>query len=224
MRALKEAGVRIAVPLVSQGELVGMLNLGPQLGEREYSTDDRRLLHDLATQAAPVVRVAQLVRQQEADARERERMDQELEVARLIQQTLLPENVPSIPDWEMAAFYRPARQVGGDFYDFLELPDNRLGIVIGDVTGSSENALVDAYSEAGSDDVKSVVLNFTGLEYMNSGGIGLLVTMLIRANRQGRTLSAIGLSEHYRHIFELTRLNEAIRIYDSEAAALSASA
>ena len=88
--ALKEAGVRMAVPLVSQGEVVGLLNLGQRLSEQEYSTDDRRLLHDLATQAAPAVRVAQLVRQQQSEARERERLEQELRVASVIQQTLLP--------------------------------------------------------------------------------------------------------------------------------------
>ena len=80
----------MAVPLVSQGEVVGLLNLGQRLSEQEYSTDDRRLLHDLATQAAPAVRVAQLARQQQSEARERERLEQELRVASVIQQTLLP--------------------------------------------------------------------------------------------------------------------------------------
>ena len=68
------------------------------------------------------------------------------------------------------------------------------------------------------------MLNFGGLEYMNSGGIGLLVTLLILANRQGQRLVAVGLNEHYRQIFELTRLNEAIGVYDNEAAALAAAA
>ena len=62
-------------------------------------------------------------------------------------------------------------------------------------------------------------LNFTGLEYMNSGGIGLLVTLLVRANRAKQKLLAYGLTEHYRQIFELTRLDEAIGIYDTEAEA-----
>ena len=65
-------------------------------------------------------------------------------------------------------------------------------------------------------------LNFTGLEYMNSGGIGLLVTLLVRANRAKQKLLAYGLTEHYRQIFELTRLDEAIGIYDTEAEALAA--
>ena len=70
--------------------------------------------------------------------------------------------------------------------------------------------------------MRAIVLNFTGLEYMNSGGIGLLVTLLIRANRQSQQLMAFGLSDHYRQIFELTRLDEAISIHDTEQAALDA--
>jgi serine phosphatase RsbU (regulator of sigma subunit)/anti-sigma regulatory factor (Ser/Thr protein kinase) len=132
--ALLEAGVHIVVPLITQGELVGLLNLGPRLSEQEYSADDRKLLDALAGQAAPAVRVAQLVRQQESQARERERVEQELRVAQLIQQQFLPRELPDLHGWHVAAYYRPAREVGGDFYDFIELPGDRIGIVVGDVT------------------------------------------------------------------------------------------
>ena len=131
---MREAGIKLLVPLVSQGELIGLLNLGPRLSQQEYSADDRKLLSDLATQTAPAVRVAQLVRQQQQEAKERERIEQELKVARLIQQTLLPKALPEIPGYEVAAYYQPAREVGGDFYDFLALDDGRLGLVVGDVT------------------------------------------------------------------------------------------
>ncbi len=134
LRQMREAGVKLLVPLVSQGELIGLLNLGPRLSQQEYSADDRKLLSDLATQTAPAVRVAQLVRQQQQEAKERERIEQELRIARLIQQTLLPKTLPELPGYEVAAYYQPAREVGGDFYDFLELEDGRLGLVIGDVT------------------------------------------------------------------------------------------
>ena len=134
LRAMKEADIKVVVPLVSQGELIGLLNLGPRLSQQEYSADDRKLLNDLATQTAPAVQVAQLVRQQQQQAQERERIEQELRVARLIQQTLLPKAVPELGGWDVAAFYRPAREVGGDFYDFLELEDGHLGIIVGDVT------------------------------------------------------------------------------------------
>ncbi|MBP6789813.1 MAG: SpoIIE family protein phosphatase, partial [Candidatus Promineofilum sp.] len=134
VRALRAAGVRLALPLVSQGELVGLINLGQRLSEQDYSSDDRRLLGNLATQAAPAVRVAQLVRQQQLEALERQRIEQELRVARLIQQFLLPKEVPSVAGWEVSAYYQPARAVGGDFYDFIYFPDGRIGFVIGDVT------------------------------------------------------------------------------------------
>jgi serine phosphatase RsbU (regulator of sigma subunit)/anti-sigma regulatory factor (Ser/Thr protein kinase) len=131
---LRDAGVKVVVPLISQGELIGVLNLGPRLSDQEYSADDRKLLDTLAGQAAPAVRVAQLVRQQEAEARERERVEQELKVAQLIQQQFLPHELPDLPAWHIAAFYRPAREVGGDFYDFIDLPEGKIGIVVGDVT------------------------------------------------------------------------------------------
>lgn len=134
LAAMKTAGVVLAVPLVSQGEVIGLINLGARRSEQEYSSDDRKLLADLATQAAPAVRVAQLVRQQQIEAAERERVAQELKVAALIQQTLLPQSLPEIDGWQVAAYYQPARAVGGDFYDFRTLPDGRLSIVIGDVT------------------------------------------------------------------------------------------
>jgi serine phosphatase RsbU (regulator of sigma subunit) len=92
------------------------------------------LLSRLAVQVAPTVRVAQLVAEQQARAVERERMEQELLVARRIQNALLPKELPKLDGWGMAAYYQPARVVGGDFYDFKYFGDGRLGIFIGDVT------------------------------------------------------------------------------------------
>ena len=92
----------------------------------------------------------------------------------------------------------------------------------GDVTAACEPVLMSAYEAAGGTSATRLVLNFAGLEYMNSGGIGMLVTLLVRANRQHQELAAFGLSEHYREIFELTRLDEAITIYDNEESALVA--
>lgn len=91
----------------------------------------------------------------------------------------------------------------------------------GEITSFSEKEITAAHDEAG-DGARAVILNFEGLEYMNSGGIGLLVTTLIRAQRSGHTLSAYGLTDHYRQIFALTRLDEAIAIYENEDAALAA--
>jgi anti-sigma B factor antagonist len=92
----------------------------------------------------------------------------------------------------------------------------------GEINAFAENILMDAYTQATSAGARTIILNFTALDYMNSSGIGLLVTLLIRIQRQKQRLLAFGLSEHYRQIFELTRLNEAILIYRDEAAALAA--
>ena len=71
----------------------------------------------------------------EQEMRERERVEQDLRVARRIQHALLPRNLPELEGWGIAHHYRPAREVGGDFYDFLNLNDGRVGLVIGDVSG-----------------------------------------------------------------------------------------
>lgn len=94
--------------------------------------------------------------------------------------------------------------------------------ISGDVTSGSESDLMAGFSRAVDDGASSIVLDFSGMEYMNSGGIGLLVTLLVRAQRGGARLLATGLSDHYRQILALTRLDEAIEIHDDEAAAIAA--
>jgi len=71
----------------------------------------------------------------EQEMLERERIEQELRVARSIQQASLPEEVPTLEGWQIAPYYHPAREVGGDFYDFHLLSEGRLGVVVGDATG-----------------------------------------------------------------------------------------
>jgi anti-sigma B factor antagonist len=108
-------------------------------------------------------------------------------------------------------------------FDVREVSDAARVIDIkGDMTAASEDVLMDAYGRASADGVRAIVLSFAGLDYMNSGGIGLLVTLLVRAQRQRQRVLAYGLSDHYRQIFELTRLDEAVGIHDNEADALEA--
>jgi anti-sigma B factor antagonist len=94
--------------------------------------------------------------------------------------------------------------------------------VEGELTAFAEGVLMDAYNQASDGGARAIVLNFEGLEYMNSSGIGLLVTLLIRINREKQRLLTYGLSEHYRNIFQITRLDDAISIYDSEEEAVRA--
>ncbi len=108
-------------------------------------------------------------------------------------------------------------------FDVHEVSKTTRAIEIkGDITAQSEDVLMDAYTRASGEGVTAIVLDFSGLDYMNSGGIGLLVTLLVRAQRQHQRVLAHGLSDHYRQIFELTRLDEAIGIHDSEDDALAA--
>lgn len=92
----------------------------------------------------------------------------------------------------------------------------------GEINSSAEPVLMDAYNQACAHGARNILINFTNLDYMNSSGIGLLVTLLIRARRQNQRLMAFGLSDHYRQIFELTRLNEAILIFPGEEEAVKA--
>lgn len=92
----------------------------------------------------------------------------------------------------------------------------------GEVTAFAEQIMMRAYAEASSPTTRAIILNFSQLEYMNSSGIGLLVTLLIRVNRQKQRLLSYGLSEHYRHIFTLTRISDAIHIFNDEQQALAA--
>jgi serine phosphatase RsbU (regulator of sigma subunit) len=105
--------------------------------EMEMKEEELRQLNkDLESRVAE--RTEQLkiaMAKQQQQARERERIEQELRVARHIQQTLLPKSLPELEDYQIAAYYKPAREVGGDFYDFFMLGDGRLGIVVGDASG-----------------------------------------------------------------------------------------
>ena len=135
LSVLKINRVEIMLPLVSQGELIGIFTLGARLDGQKYTCEHYGLLTTLASQVAPALRVALMVQEQQAQVRERERIEQELRTAQNIQQSFLPKELPVLPGWQLVPYYQPAREVGGDFYDFLPYPDGEIGIAIGDVTG-----------------------------------------------------------------------------------------
>ena len=118
------------IPLISEGGAAGALMIGMRR-PRLIDEDELRLLQLMANQAAIAIEGAHL---RQAEAR-RQRLDEELAVGRQIQLSMLPKACPSIPGWEIVAVYQAARTVGGDFYDFFELPGNRerLGILVADV-------------------------------------------------------------------------------------------
>jgi PAS domain S-box-containing protein len=104
-------------------------------GRVVWVRDEATLVRDEEGQPLYWLGVQYDVTEQKREAQERERIEQELRIARLIQQTLLPKTLPKLSGYDVAAYYQPAREVGGDFYDFLRLQDGRLGLVMGDATG-----------------------------------------------------------------------------------------
>jgi serine phosphatase RsbU (regulator of sigma subunit)/ketosteroid isomerase-like protein len=117
------------------GELMGVAPTGRELTNRAIVV--HRIVEGKIAEEWSMGTIGATLRKQrlEQEIRERERVEQELRVARTIQQASLPKEVPEMEGWQISPFYRPAREVGGDFYDFHLLSEGRLGLVVGDATG-----------------------------------------------------------------------------------------
>lgn len=94
--------------------------------------------------------------------------------------------------------------------------------IVGEINSFTEGMLTQAYQQAAGGNTPTILFNFTGMSYLNSLGIGMLVVLLVRAQREKKNIAGFGLSEHYRKIFELTRLDQVIPIYSTEEIALAA--
>jgi serine phosphatase RsbU (regulator of sigma subunit) len=134
----------LAVPVNVGGGHVGTYAMYHDITElKRVEGEVRQLNKELEKRVAERTEQLELAmaKQQEV-AQERERIEQELRVARMIQHALLPKSLPEVEGYEIAVYYQPAREVGGDFYDFLRLPDGRLGLVVGDVSGKGVPAAI----------------------------------------------------------------------------------
>jgi phosphoserine phosphatase RsbU/P len=130
----------LLLPMSVKGDLVGFISLGPKLSEEPYSSIDVRLLNSVATQTGLALQVARLTTAMAAEAAQRERLNRELEIAREVQQGLFPQELPGVARLDYHARCQPAREVGGDYYDFIQLADGTLGIAIGDISGKGIGA------------------------------------------------------------------------------------
>jgi len=130
---LLEEGFQLLVPLVYRERLMGILALKEKLSGERFDRDDQSLLSTLANQSALAIETALLHDEMTRQAE----LKRDLEIARDIQTSLLPRNVPEIPGFSFFGGSIPARVVGGDFYDFIPFEDDRVGVVIGDVSGKS---------------------------------------------------------------------------------------
>src|SRR5215204_695516 len=118
-----------------RGELMGVAPTGRVLTNRAIVI--HRIVEGKIAEEWGMGTIGATLRKQrlEQEISERERIEQELRVARTIQQASLPKEVPQPEGWQLSPFYQPAREVGGDFYDFFELDEGRVGVVVGDATG-----------------------------------------------------------------------------------------
>ncbi|MGE5692529.1 MAG: PP2C family protein-serine/threonine phosphatase, partial [Candidatus Zixiibacteriota bacterium] len=143
-RLLVGVGAKITVPILDEGRFVGLLALGEKVSGFRYSPEDMTLLGVLANQLSIATANARLY----AETLEKQRMEEELALARQIQQNLLPARLPCSAEYEFASYVRPSRQVGGDFYDFM-WREPRLGFVLADASGKGmPAALLVAFLQA----------------------------------------------------------------------------
>lgn len=126
----------LCAPLKLKGRLIGVLNVFNKQGGSDFSAGDQRLLSIIATQSAQVVENARLMEEQKA----LEILQEELRLAREIQRNLLPKEPPQVAGYGVAGHSEPATRVGGDYFDFLNLGDNRLGLCVADVSGKGITA------------------------------------------------------------------------------------
>ncbi len=130
---LEDIRSSLIVPLVYQDKVIGLLNLGEKKSGKPYNRQDIDLLHAVANQGAVAIENARLFQEN----LEKQRMEEELNIARDLQMSMLPSVCPQIAGSTIAATSIPAREVGGDFFDFIEMGEDRLGLIVGDVTGKS---------------------------------------------------------------------------------------
>lgn len=144
-QAFEKMSATLILPLIYEEQLIGMMPLGRKKSGKTYRREDIILLHTLANQGVVAIKNASLVK----EVIEKERMEEELAIARDLQMSMLPATCPEIEGFLLAAHCISAREVGGDFYDFIEMEGGRLGLVLGDVTGKSvSGALVTAASRS----------------------------------------------------------------------------
>ncbi|MBI4816422.1 MAG: SpoIIE family protein phosphatase [Deltaproteobacteria bacterium] len=181
---LSVASLRIraamCAPLLFRGDALGALYVSsPVLAS--FNAQDLELLAAIASQAALAVGTAKL----HEELLKRQRLDRDLQLAERIQKSFLPQSTPQLAGYSFAAWYDPAFEIGGDFYDFLELKDGRVGIVIGDVSGKGVSAALymarlmrDLHAVATADSDPSHVLERLNTTVIDSGHDDLFVTML----------------------------------------------
>ena len=134
-KALRELDAQLLLPLARKDQLLGFITLGWKSSEAPYSASDVKLLQSVASQTALAVENSRLTAVIASETAERQVIQRELAIAREVQQRLFPQTYPDVKGLKYYGTCRPAREIGGDYYDFLRLPNDGFGIAIGDVSG-----------------------------------------------------------------------------------------
>ncbi|MFN8001551.1 MAG: SpoIIE family protein phosphatase [Acidobacteriota bacterium] len=142
LATLREVKTTLLLPLLAKDELLGVLSLGPRLGDLPFSREDKRLLLSVTGPTTFALENARLIDRMLAEARRRQEIEaeneqraKELEEARQLQLSMLPKKLPQLPGLEIAAYMKTATEVGGDYYDFHLADDGTLTVAVGDATG-----------------------------------------------------------------------------------------
>jgi serine phosphatase RsbU (regulator of sigma subunit) len=205
--ALRLMKPSLMLPLAGKDGLAGVISLGARLGDLPYSREDKRLLMSVAGPTAFAIENARLVERMIEEARRREEIEaenearaKELEEARQLQLSMLPKQVPQLPDLEIAAYMKTATEVGGDYYDFHLGGDGVLTVVVGDATGHGLKAgtVVTATKSllnhlAGSNDIPAIFQQSSrALKQMNLRGLFMAMTM-VKLNGPRLTIGVAGM-------------------------------
>ncbi len=160
----------LCVPIWLKAKIIGVLMVTNKKTETPFTPDDLRLLSIIAAQSGQLIRNSQL----QTEAHEKRRLENELDLARKMQQSLLPEKNPQSPGMDLASYFLPADAVGGDYFDFFDLGDQKTGIVIADVSGHGPSAALVMTMIKGI--LQSITLNYTSADR----GLGEINSILSR--------------------------------------------
>jgi len=199
-QTLRGLDAQLLLPLTGRDDLIGVMALGPKRSEEPYSKTDLQLLQSVADQTGLAIENSRLLSSLAEEAARRERFNRELEIAREVQERLFPQSYPSIPGLDCAGHCRPAQGVGGDYYDFVALPEGRLGIAVGDVSGkgisaallmASLRASLRGQTLGGPEDLAALMRNVNALLYEASAANRYATFFYAQYDPRDRTLAFV---------------------------------
>jgi sigma-B regulation protein RsbU (phosphoserine phosphatase) len=199
-QTLRQLDVQLLLPLTGRDDLIGVMALGPKRSEVPYSKADLQLLQSVASQTGLALENSRLISSLAEEAARRERFNREIEIAREVQERLFPQCYPLISGLDCAGHCRPAQGVGGDYYDFIALPEGRLGVAVGDVSGkgisaallmASLRASLRGQTLGGPADLAALMGNVNSLLYESSAANRYATFFYAQYNPRNRTLDFV---------------------------------